>query len=146
MRTRRLSTWSGAVLAIVLGAMGAHASVCLADPPAPPSDAARAEAMKKYEEGSKAFAAKQYKDAIDLFLAADQTVPNADLAYNTSLAYEAMGDAESALRWAREYLRRAGAADDRTEVQGRVSKLERKLQQRECSKSPCFRRRVAQRC
>lgn len=88
---------------------------------------AKAEAIHKYEEGSKAFQEKRYKDAIDLFLAADAAVPNADLAYNTSLAYEAMGDAANALRWAREYLRRAPTADDRADVEKRIGKLEQKL-------------------
>jgi hypothetical protein len=42
-----------------------------------------------------------------------------------------MGDSESALRWAREYLRRAGtAAEDRAEVEARISKLERRLQEK----------------
>jgi len=96
--------------------------------PAPPSEAAKGEAMRNYEAGSKAFADKRYKDAIDLFLEADEVVRNADLAFNTSLAYEAMGDVSSALRWAREYLRRAPSAEDRAALEKRIAGYEKKLQ------------------
>lgn len=108
-------------------ALCSTASVAYADPE---PDAARKEAMRKYEEGSKAFQEKRYKDAIDLFLAADEAVPNADLAYNTSLAYDAMGDAANALRWAREYLRRSPNADDRADVEKRIGKLEQRLKEK----------------
>ncbi|MFO0619258.1 MAG: PEGA domain-containing protein [Polyangiaceae bacterium] len=104
-------------------------AMCLVCPAARADDVggAKAEAIRKYEEGSKAFQEKRYKDAIDLFLEADAAVPNADLAYNTSLAYESMGDAANALRWAREYLRRAPTADDRADVEKRIGKLEQRL-------------------
>jgi tetratricopeptide (TPR) repeat protein len=98
--------------------------------PAADDSPQRAEAIRKYREGSKAFEEKRYKDAIDFFLEADSFVPSAALAYNTSVAYEAMGDAASALKWAREYLRRAPNAEDRAQVQTMVDRLEGRLREK----------------
>jgi len=103
------------------------ASPALAEQPA--SAASREEAITKYQQGSQAYAQLRYKDAIDLFLDADALVgQNAALAYNTALAYEAMGDDANALRWAREYLRRSPQAKDRAEVQPIIDGLEARLQ------------------
>jgi len=113
---------AGASLSVPLSAMGQVAPT--GDSPA------RVEAIRKYQEGSKAFEEKRYKDAIDLFLEADSFVSSAALAYNTSVAYEAMGDASSALRWAREYLRRAPTADDRAHVQKTIDRLEIRLKEK----------------
>jgi tetratricopeptide (TPR) repeat protein len=94
-----------------------------------PSPAVRTEAMAKYKQGSQAYAEHRYKDAIDLFLDADALVgENAALAYNTALAYEAMGDDANALRWAREYLRRSPQAADREAVQRTIDAQEARLQ------------------
>jgi tetratricopeptide (TPR) repeat protein len=116
-----------ALCCILLTAAAAPASA--AAQPTAQRDA-RAEAIRKYGEGSKAFEQKRYKDAIDLFLEADALSPSPALAYNTALAYEAMGDAASALRWAREYLRRAPSADDRKQVQTSIEKLEARLREK----------------
>jgi hypothetical protein len=96
----------------------------------PVETSARAQAIDKYQRGSKAFAARQFKDAIDLFLAADELVPSGALAFNIALAYEEMGDSSRALQWAREYLRRSPSANDEADVERRVAGFERKLRER----------------
>ncbi|MFO0550980.1 MAG: PEGA domain-containing protein [Polyangiaceae bacterium] len=127
MSNRSTSRARSSVGLLVLALMSATRLSALAAP-SEPSAADKADAMKKYDEGSQAFADKRYKDAIDLFLEADAIVHNADLAYNASLAYEAMGDQAAALRWAREYLRRAPDAEDRKAVLARIDKFEAHLQ------------------
>ncbi|NUO54930.1 MAG: PEGA domain-containing protein [Polyangiaceae bacterium] len=97
---------------------------------APPSDADKARAMQKFEEGSRAFDQKRYKDAIDLFLEADLIIQNPAFAYNASLAYEAMGDVAAALRWAREYLYRSPKAEDRATVEASIRKYEVRLREK----------------
>jgi hypothetical protein len=94
-----------------------------------PDSSAKAQAVEKYRQGSQAYSDRRYKDAIDLFLDADALVGgNPALAYNTALAYEAMGDDSNALRWAREYLRRSPEASDRQDVQQIIDGLEARLQ------------------
>jgi tetratricopeptide (TPR) repeat protein len=97
---------------------------------AAPTDQDKARAMQKFEEGSRAFDQKRYKDAIDLFLEADLIIQNPAFAYNASLAYEAMGDVAAALRWAREYLYRSPKAEDRATVEASIRKYEVRLREK----------------
>ncbi|HTJ84452.1 MAG TPA: PEGA domain-containing protein [Polyangiaceae bacterium] len=97
---------------------------------APPTDAEKARAMERFQQGSLAFKQKRFKDAIDLFLEANAIVENAAFAYNTALAYEAMGDTSQALRWSREYLRRSPSSDDHAEVEGRIRRYELNLKEK----------------
>jgi len=124
LRSKRIALCC--VFAAATMSWGQHASS--QTPPA--DDPARAEAKRKYTAGTRAFDEKRYKDAIDLFLEADSFVPSAALAYNTAVAYEEMGDAASALRWSREYLRRTPNADDRAEIQRTIDKLEARLREK----------------
>src|SRR5690606_25417412 len=93
----------------------------------PPSEEAKARALEKYEQGSAAFQRRRYKDAVDLFLEADAIAQSPAFAYNIGLAYREMGDDANALRWLREYMRRAPRDDDRRFVASYVNKLERRL-------------------
>lgn len=105
------------------------------DAPAQPaspstSDSRRADAKTRYEQGAAAYAAGRYKDAVDLFLEADSLAPSAPLSFNIARAYEKLGDDSGALRWFRDYLRRAPDAANAKEVQGIVDKLESRLSQK----------------
>src|SRR5450755_616781 len=95
--------------------------------PAPGKDAAqeerRANARARYQEGADAYSAGRYKDAVDLFLEADQLSPSAPLSFNVARAYEHIGDDAGALRWYRDYLRRAPAAENSADVKAIVSAL-----------------------
>jgi tetratricopeptide (TPR) repeat protein len=93
-----------------------------------PSDEAtveqrREEAKSKYQAGVDAYERKRYKDAVDLFLAADRLAPSAPLSFNIARAYERLGDDSSALRWYRDYLRRNSAAQNADSVRELVAKL-----------------------
>jgi tetratricopeptide (TPR) repeat protein len=91
------------------------------------SDTRRADAKVRYEQGAQAYAAGRFKDAVDLFLEADRLAPSAPLSFNIARAYEKLGDDSGALRWYRDYLRRAPDAANAKDVQATVSKLEDQL-------------------
>jgi tetratricopeptide (TPR) repeat protein len=96
----------------------------------PPSEPALAEARARYREGAQAYAEGRYKDAIDLFLDADRIRPSAALSFNIARAYEKLRDASGALRWYRDYLRRAESPADGEQVQLRIASLEDLLRQK----------------
>src|ERR1043165_8905910 len=83
----------------------------------------RSEAKSKYQAGVEAYERKRYKDAVDLFLAADRLAPSAPLSFNIARAYERLGDDSSALRWYRDYLRRNPAAPNAEEGQKTILKF-----------------------
>ncbi|MEQ9321748.1 MAG: PEGA domain-containing protein [Polyangiaceae bacterium] len=86
--------------------------------------------METYRAGASAYAAGEYKDAIDAFLQADAVIQNPSFAFNISLAYEQMGDRSLALRWAREYLRRSPDAPERADTERRIASFEAHLRER----------------
>jgi tetratricopeptide (TPR) repeat protein len=83
----------------------------------------RASARARYQEGADAYSAGRYKDAVDLFLEADQLSPSAPLSFNVARAYEHIGDDAGALRWYRDYLRRAPAAENAADVRAIITAL-----------------------
>jgi tetratricopeptide (TPR) repeat protein len=84
-------------------------------------------AKQRYQAGVKEFAAGRYKDAVDLFLEADQLAPSAALSFNIARAYVELGDRAASLKWFRDYLRRAPDAPDAKDVQKQVDALEAQL-------------------
>jgi hypothetical protein len=116
-----LAFWASLALAVPLAAQ---------DPPAAPSEADKARAVNKYDEGVEAFKKRRYKDAVDAFLAADSIAKSGSFAYNIMLSYEQMGDTALSLRWAREYLRRKPGAPDATEIKKRCEGYEAELQKK----------------
>lgn len=111
-----------ALLFLLLTSSALHAQTTTQDqpgvePPATASSDERALAREQYQAGVEAYREGRYKDAIDLFLKADSLAPSAALSYNTARAYEHLGDAANALRWYRDYLRRAPDAEDRESVE-----------------------------
>jgi tetratricopeptide (TPR) repeat protein len=100
-----------------------------------PSDEAAAEqrrtdAKAKYEQGADAYGAGRYKEAVVLFLAADKLSPSAPLSFNIARAEEKLGNAAGALRWYRDYLRRAPAAQNAALVQTEIATLARTLEKK----------------
>jgi tetratricopeptide (TPR) repeat protein len=90
----------------------------------------RAFSRQRFLEGVAAYEGGRFKDAIDLLLEADAAMHSPAFAYNIGLAYDAMGDAASALRWLRTYLREHPGADDRASVERMVGGLEQRLERR----------------
>jgi tetratricopeptide (TPR) repeat protein len=85
---------------------------------------------QRYLEGVAAYEQGRYKDSIDLLLEADSAMHSPVFAYNIGIAYQAMGDSSSALRWLRTYLREVPTAEDRAVVEITIGQLEAKLQNR----------------
>ncbi len=125
MRAARRLVALGSLLAAL-----ASPSASMADEAPAVSAQDKARAMQKFEDGSRAFDQKRYKDAIDLFLEADRLVQHPAFACNASLAYEAMGDVAAALRWAREYLFRSPAAEDRAQLEAQIKRYESRLREK----------------
>jgi tetratricopeptide (TPR) repeat protein len=73
-------------------------------------------ARLKYRQGASEYKEGHFRAAIDSFLEADQLAPSAALSFNIARAYEKIDDVPAALRWYRDYLRRAPDAPDRAQV------------------------------
>ncbi|HET7539744.1 MAG TPA: PEGA domain-containing protein [Polyangiaceae bacterium] len=100
-----------------------------------PSDEAameqrRAEAKSKYQAGAQAYSAGRFKDAVDLFLAADRLAPSAPLSFNIARAYEKLSDDAGALRWYRDYLRRNPDAANAATVRPLIAQLAESLRKK----------------
>jgi hypothetical protein len=93
-------------------------------------DPAMAHARERFQAGVRAYEEGRYRDAVDLLLEADRSMHSPAFAYNIGLAYEAMEDQASALRWFRGYLREAPDTEDRPAVEKRIAALEGALQKR----------------
>ncbi len=90
-------------------------------------DSRRSDAKARYEQGAQAYSSGKFKDAVDLFLAADRLSPSAPLSFNIARAYEKLGDDSGALRWYRDYLRRSPNAANAGEVKALVERFEARL-------------------
>jgi len=131
--TRHVMISRGALGLSLLLAFTAMAAPVRAAEPAAPADPAsateeqRADAKARYEQGVAAYSAGRYKDAVDLFLAADKILPSAPLSFNIARAYEKLGDDSGALRFYRDYLRRKPDAENAADVQALVKRFEERL-------------------
>jgi hypothetical protein len=67
---------------------------------------------------------------VKAFLAADRLSPSPALSFNIARAYQKLDDASGALRWYRDYLRRAPDASNRSEVRELVGSLDAALTRR----------------
>jgi tetratricopeptide (TPR) repeat protein len=84
-------------------------------------------ARARYRQGVEAYQAGHYRESIDYFLEADRNSPSAALSFNIALAYEKIDDPAAALRWYRDYLRRAPDSKDRASVESLVKTFETRL-------------------
>ena len=130
-------SWRRPLLALLLAtaattycARGRSQSAAPDAPAADAGEARKASAREHYQEGAKAYSAGHYKDAVDLFLEADRLSPSAPLSFNVARAYELIGDDANALRWYRDYLRRAPTAENAADVKALVSALAARLAQK----------------
>ena len=94
------------------------------------TEARRGEAKTKYQQGADAYSAGRFKDAVDLFLAADHLAPSAPLSFNIARAYEKLGDDAGALRWYRDYLRRSPEVSNAEAVRALTVNLAQALQRK----------------
>jgi len=84
-------------------------------------------ARMRYRQGSDAYRAGRYRESIDYFLEADRLSPSAALSFNIARAYEKIDDVAAALRWYRDYLRRAPDTKDRADTEALIHGFEARL-------------------
>ncbi len=92
-----------------------------------PEAEAKDRARTLFQQGVAAYRAGRYYEAVDVFLETQRIYPDTQLCFNVARAYENLGNAGAALRYYREYLRRADRPSDGEEVRERVQKLEQQL-------------------
>jgi len=88
------------------------------------------QAVDRFREGVIAYAEGRFADAVDLFVQADSLAPDSAFAFDAARAYEKIGARSSALRWYREYRRRAPGAPDQVLVAASIARLELTLAQK----------------
>jgi hypothetical protein len=136
---------------VALAGLLAQASPGRADPqpPAAPSDAAKAtanlapkldlegpeaeakdRARQLFQQGVAAYRSGRYYEAVDIFLETQRIYPDTQLCFNVARTYENLGNGSAALRYYRDYLRQADRPSDGNEVRARVRKLEQQLAER----------------
>lgn len=104
-----------------------------------------ADAQKKFKAGAAAYREARYKEAIDLFLQANQLDPHPELIFNVGQAFEKLGDVPNALRAYRDYLRLAPGAEDRATVEKSIKNLEQRLRERGVQQVSVFSKPVGAR-
>ncbi len=129
-------------LAIVLAAAPSRAdqaapSVTTAAAPSPalapkldlegPEAEAKDRARLLFQDGVAAYRAGRFYEAVELFLETQRIYPDTQLFFNVARAYENLGNEGAALRYNREYQRRADRPAAGQEVRERVRKLEQRL-------------------
>jgi len=88
----------------------------------------RAEAAARFEEGTKAFEAGDFRRAAEAFEAANRTAPNSDTLWNAARAWQRAGEAARAATLYSRYLRDAPpAAADRAGATAQLAALSPKL-------------------
>lgn len=88
------------------------------------ADDGKALAKQHFASGEAKFKAGDYRGAIADFQAADALVPSPILSYNIGLCHEKLGEPEAAVQSYRDYLRRRPDAPNRTQVEGRIARIE----------------------
>jgi tetratricopeptide (TPR) repeat protein len=111
---------------VVFGALLVSTGNAVAQEPADP----RGDGKALYAQGADAYRAGRYARAIELFLAADALAPSAPLSFNVARAYEKLGDAAKALRYYRDYVRRAPPSAQVNEARASIASLEARLMRR----------------
>jgi hypothetical protein len=117
------------LIALVLLTLSQHTLVRAEPTPSGAPQELRRQAKASYDQGVAAYNAGRFADAVELFLAADRTVPSAALSFNVARAYEQLKMTALALRFYRDYQRReAGPPNANTEAATlRIAALERAL-------------------
>ncbi|MFY2562956.1 PEGA domain-containing protein [Corallococcus terminator] len=90
--------------------------------------AARTEARRAFEQGTRLYDQARYAEAATAFEEAYGRVPNGVVLYNLGQCYEKLGALDKALNSYREYLRLEPKARDREGVQNLITNLETRLE------------------
>ncbi len=112
----------------------------------PPSDAQRAEARARYENGTRKFDVGKYDEAAHEFETAYEIVGAPEILFNIAQSLRLAGKYERALLFYRNYLRRKENPDNRAEVDRRIIEVQDKLaeQQRQNEQAQAAQAATAQ--
>lgn len=88
----------------------------------------RLQAKALYEQGLQAYRRGQYVEAIDFLVEANNLLPRPQFSYNIGLAYEALRDNTSALKWFRDYRRQIENPAELAKVDRKIRLHESRLQ------------------
>jgi tetratricopeptide (TPR) repeat protein len=89
------------------------------------ADDARAEAREHFVKGTKSFDLGLYDEAIAEYMAAYKVKPDPALLFNLAQAHRLAGHVADALRFYRMYLTKTPTAPNRSDVEARISDLEK---------------------
>ena len=95
-----------------------------------PEAEAKERARVLFQQGVVAYRDGKFYEAVAIFLQTQRVYPDTQLCFNIARAYENLGNATSALRYYRDYLRQADRPSDGEEVKERVRKLSQQIAQR----------------
>lgn len=121
------------------------ASLAPTDCPATTAESAaerRRAAARLFQEGEQASRALRVAPAAHAFACSYLIVATAQAAYNAGVAYEGIDEAERARHWFRRYLEHAPDAEDRADVNARITVLDARVAERE-ARAQAERERMA---
>jgi|GEM_PF-7078718 len=122
-----------------------EASLAPADCPTTTAESAAARrraAARLFQEGEQASRALRVAPAARAFACSYLIVATAQAAYNAGVAYEGADEAERARHWFRRYLELAPDAEDRADVNTRITALDARVAERE-ARAQAERERIA---
>jgi tetratricopeptide (TPR) repeat protein len=99
--------------------------------PSEPDPSARA--MELFRRGSELYSQAKYSAALDAFLDAQSLYPSPDFHYNIGACYEQLENYEQAVRSFQSYLRNRSDAPDRANIEVRIARLSRIVEERKKS-------------
>lgn len=115
---RRLRCWG------LLATIGVASIDVSAAETQPVEVTSREDANSLYERGAAAYRDGRFREAIGLFLAADELAPSPALSFNVARAYEKLGESARALEYYRDYLWRGPDAAVVETVERRIAELQ----------------------
>ena len=95
-----------------------------------PEAEAKDRARVLFQQGVAAYRDGKFYEAVAIFLQTQRIYPDTQLCFNIARAYENLGNGSAALRYYRDYLRKADRPSDGDDVRERVRRLEQQLAQR----------------
>ncbi|HEY2406233.1 MAG TPA: PEGA domain-containing protein [Polyangiaceae bacterium] len=122
-----LGAWCASAAALPPNKPKPAAPQSAAPAPSMPESPARERARALFDQGAIAYREGRFFEAVEIFSETNRLYPEPALVFNIGKAYEGMGNPSGALRYYREYLRRAPNASDRADVTPRIERFEQAL-------------------
>src|SRR5262245_54294820 len=114
------------VLVVLLGSAAIAAAAT--------SPEATAQAKALYEQGSRHYDLREYREAVDAFRRAYDLMPDPLFLFNIAQAYRQLDDCENARMFYKAYLRNEPTADNRPQIERFVAAMDECSQKREAER------------